>query len=154
MLNLVWPHCGVAPNTSSLCRLSKTSLHRKDSNIDWNFGQSSTLWGQTPKHASNRPRWRTYIENVLSACIRASDVWLVLFPLVVSFALLFGPALVLPVSFWLKLVYPTSRLKPLTPLTIMDSPHGREIHYHLARALIFEQHRKFSSFFRTCCRLG
>lgn len=43
---------------------------------------------------------------MLSASIRASDVWLVLFPLVVSFALLFGPALVLPVSFWLKLVYP------------------------------------------------
>ena len=93
-------------------------------------------------------------ENVLSASIRASDVWLVLFPLVVSFALLFGPALVLPVSFWLKLVYPTSRLTPLTPLTIMDSPHGREIHYHLARALIFEQYRRFSSLFRTCCRLG
>ena len=54
----------------------------------------------------------------------------------------------------LKLVYPTSRLTPLTPLTIMDSPHGREIHYHLARALIFEQHRRFSSLFRTCCRLG
>ena len=50
--------------------------------------------------------------------------------------LLSGPALVLPVSFWHKLVFPIPRLPPVTPVPIMDNPHGREIHYHVARALM------------------
>ena len=29
-----------------------------------------------------------------------------------------------------------SPVAPVTPVTIMDNPHGREIHYHLARALM------------------
>ena len=55
-LATLWRRRGVALNTSSLRRSSRTFLHQKDSNIDWNSGQLSTLWGQTPKHAANRPR--------------------------------------------------------------------------------------------------
>jgi hypothetical protein len=52
------------------------------------------------------------------------------------FPLLFGLVLILLVSFWLKLGIQTSRLSLVTSVTIMDNPHGREIHYHLARALM------------------
>ena len=55
-LATLWRRRGVALNTSSLRRSSRTFLHQKDSNIDWNSGQLSMLWGQTPKHAANRPR--------------------------------------------------------------------------------------------------
>ena len=69
-----WPLSGVAPNTGSHHRWSKISSPRKDSNIVWNSGPSSTPWDQTQKQDSSNPKCSGPTTEVLP-CAMLYDDW-------------------------------------------------------------------------------
>ena len=73
-INSDWPLSGVAPNTGSHHRWSKISSPRKDSNIVWNSGPSSTPWDQTQKQDSSNPKCSGPTTEVLP-CAMLYDDW-------------------------------------------------------------------------------